>query len=100
MFHPGESLRTSRNDLYTLLVHHEDATFFMRYEGSDNYEDKNIPISPGDIIVIDRSLQPKVGSIVVISQESYFHICMYSRNNLGEDDSVWGVVSYIIHKTA
>jgi DNA polymerase V len=110
MFHPGESLLTSRNDLYSLVAHHKDATFFMRYEGGSN---ENVPVFNGDILVIDRSLQTKEGSLIVISQDSDFHIRRYSHNNDNKDSNnnggdeneyedlqIWGVVSFIIHKTA
>lgn len=74
-------------------------------------------IISGDIVVVDKSLQPKTGDIVVAAIDGEFtlkHLKLsgakawliaahpgYQPIALHEaaDASLWGVVTYIIHKT-
>lgn len=49
-------------DLNEHLVRHPAATYFVRVEG-DSMDGAGI--CPGDILVVDRSLEPKSGAIVV-----------------------------------
>lgn len=52
-------------DLHTLMVTHPVATFFMRMQG-----DAMAPlIHPGDLLVVDRSLSPRPGHIVVAAAD-------------------------------
>lgn len=52
-------------DLHALIVRHPAATFFMRMQG-----DAMAPlIHPGDLLVVDRSLSPRPGHLVVASAD-------------------------------
>ena len=59
---PGDDLVEQPLDLNDLLVDNATATFFVRVSG-DSMEGARI--FDGDIIVVDRSVEPKSGSIVV-----------------------------------
>ena len=99
-------------DLHRLLVEHPAATFFMRAAGD---EMRGAGIFPGDLLIVDRSLPPENGRIVVAVQDGklqlqrlrklHGHLCLVSEPDAsyarGETDideqSVWGVVTRIIH---
>ena len=103
-------------DLNKHLVNHPSATFFVKVKG-DSMEGANI--NDGDILIVDRSLKAKSGSIVIavvdgeltvkrlrqLSKGSSKEIFLVPENNNYPDIAItsdrfeiWGVVSYIIHK--
>lgn len=98
-------------DLHELLVERPTATFFIRVEGDSMRE---AGIQSGDLLVVDRSLNAKHGSIVVALLNGAFtvkrlsivegHLELLSENpkypsiKVSGDFQVWGVVSYVIHK--
>ena len=103
-------------DLNKHLVNYPSATFFVKVKG-DSMEGANI--NDGDILIVDRSLKAKSGSIVIavvdgeltvkrlkqLSKGSSKEIFLVPENNNYPDIAitsdrfeVWGVVSYIIHK--
>jgi DNA polymerase V len=59
---PGDDLVEQPLDLNDLMVENPTATFFVRVSG-DSME--GAKIFSGDVLVIDRSLEPKPGMIVV-----------------------------------
>ena len=99
-------------DLHRLLVEHPAATFFMRAAGD---EMRGAGIFPGDLLIVDRSLPPENGRIVVAVQGGKLqlqrlrklqgHLCLvsepdasYARDATDTDEqSIWGVVTRIIH---
>jgi len=87
--------KNSRLDLYNLVSHHPEATFFIKYQGSD-LEDLNI--FDQDVLVVDRSVNPKPGKVAVIILNGEFKIENISQKNNNEI-TVWGIVTFIIHKT-
>lgn len=100
-------------DLNQELVKHKEATFYARVKG-DSMIDAGI--SEGDVLVIDRSLDPEDNKIAVCfvdgeftvkrlkvdkeaiwlvpENESYPPIRVTEENNF----IVWGIVTYIIKK--
>jgi len=100
-------------DLEELIVHHPTATFYVRADGNAM---KASGIHDEDILVVDRSLHPKDGSIVIaaIDEEPVIRrfIKRGDRLLLVSDDlsiepfvihsdtnwMVWGVVTHVIHK--
>lgn len=59
---PGDDQVERALDINDLVVKNPSATFFVRVEG-DSME--GVGIFSGDVLVVDRSLTPKDGSIVV-----------------------------------
>lgn len=101
-------------DLNELMIAHPAATFFVRAEG-DSMEGAGI--FSGDILVVDRSLDAASGKIViavvngeftvkrfVIKKEALYLVAEHPRYAPIKitpeiDFLVWGVVTFVIHKT-
>ncbi len=77
-------------DLNTHLVQNAASTFFAQ-----------IAERPGDIIVIDKSMDTCESSLVVVFIDGEFRIRRYSDLLLHRFDTehIWGVVRYYIQKT-
>ncbi|WP_041463845.1 LexA family protein [Pelodictyon luteolum] len=111
---PAEDHLEVTLDLNRALVRHPDATFYARVKGSSMIE---AGIAEGDILVIDRSLDAKEGDIALCFLDGEFTVkriamddgvlmlmpenSAYSPIRIGEesDFQVWGIVTYVIHKS-
>ena len=98
-------------DLNEQLIRNKPATFFMRVSGSSMI---NAGIYNGDIVIVDRSLKPQNGKIVIAVIDGEMLIRRYEKtmnslrlipetNKLSPievsefmDFKIWGVVVYII----
>ena len=98
-------------DLNEQLIRNRPATVFMRVTGSSMI---NAGIFDGDIVIVDRSLKPQNGKIViaVIDGEMLIRRLELTMNKMRlvpetpklatievsefSDFKIWGVVSYII----
>jgi DNA polymerase V len=98
-------------DLNEQLIRNKPATFFMRVTGSSMI---NAGIYDGDIVIVDRSLKPKNGKIVIAVIDGEMLIRRYEQSfnklrlvpetsklaamEVGEfmDFQIWGVVSCVI----
>lgn len=79
-------------DLGKLLVQNPSSTFFMRVRGSDG---EHMAIYDGDIVVLDRALQPRRFDRVIWWQGDSFVVGLPAavpRNMIP-----WGVITYVIH---
>lgn len=92
MFQPIENVSSSRLDLYNLVSFHPEATFFAKYEGQDL---EDLSINTGDILVIDRSIKAKIGSLVVAFVDSEFILTTLKKQ---KEIEIWGVVNHVIRK--
>lgn len=110
---PAENYLDKTLDLNELLISHPAATFFVRVAGDSM---RNAGIFSGDILVVDRSIEPPNDKIVVAIVNGEFTVkrlkCKEGRISLipenpaypilelkeGSDFQVWGVVTYVIHK--
>ena len=111
---PAEDSAGMALDLNTLVVKHPISTFYLRVEGNSM---EGAGINGGDIVVVDKSLQPKSGDIVVAAVDGEFtlkHLKLdgaeawlvaahpdYPPLALHEatDAALWGVVTFVIHQT-
>lgn len=111
---PADDYLDNRLSLDELLVSNQSATFFARVTG---HSMDGASIHDGDILVIDRSLHPLEGDVVVASIDGEFTVkryelrqgrpCLVPENpkfpviELSEENDVrlWGVVTSIIHQT-
>ncbi|MBX3043876.1 MAG: translesion error-prone DNA polymerase V autoproteolytic subunit [Candidatus Kapabacteria bacterium] len=109
---PADDYMEAKLDLNELLIKNPAATFFVRVMGDSMIK---AGIYSGDILVVDRSLDPKDGSIVIavingeltVKRLSYqkgevFLLPenkFYSPIKITDDMSfeVWGVVRSVIH---
>ena len=64
---PAEDYIEKTLDLNELCIQHPAATFFVRVQGESMTE---AGIFPGDVLVVDRSLQARHGDIIIASLET------------------------------
>jgi DNA polymerase V len=99
-------------DLNEQLVKNKPATFFLRVN-SDAMVGAGVNV--GDVVIVDRSVQPKNGSLIIAVVDGELLIRKLETSNnrtrlvtankklssldvTGAQLQVWGVVTYIIHK--
>lgn len=88
----GES-NEEKVDLNKLLIKNPEATFFVIAEGHlMNYAG----IHDGDLLIVDRSLEPVTGNIVISTANEELTIVPLS--NKIQKAEVWGVVAHVIHR--
>jgi DNA polymerase V len=112
---PAQDYLHDTLDFNNDMIHHPEATFYSRVDG-DSMRDAGI--LPGDIAVIDRSLDPRDGDIIVAYIDGEFTIKRldlthrsegyielhpanpaYSTIRIDNPDEfrVWGVIIWTIH---
>jgi len=110
---PADDYIEGQLDLNQHLIRHPAATFFVRVDG-DSMIDAGI--HPGDILIVDRALEPKDRNVVIANingeltvkriRIKYKKILLMPENEnypplpipAGMDFQVWGVVTYVIHE--
>ena len=109
---PADDYLDKKLDLNEFLVKHPAATFLVKVKGDSMIK---AGIASGDILVVDRSLEPKDKKIVVAVVNGEFTVKRVSkkRDKLflvseneayapieikeGTDFEIWGVVLHVIH---
>lgn len=109
---PAQDYIDGHLDLSEFLIQHPSATFFMY---ADGYSMIGAGISPGDLLIVDRAIEPIHNKIVVaivdgeltlkrlkIEKGRYWLTPENSEFEPIEitedmDFQVWGVVTYVIH---
>lgn len=99
-------------DLHDYLLPHKETTFYVRVTGESM---KDVGVFPGDMLIVDRSLTPMYGHIVIalINGEmtvkrlekikNQIFLCaendQYPDLPISEYDNfaIWGVVTNVIH---
>jgi DNA polymerase V len=110
---PADDYCEERISLDAYLVSRKEATFFMRVEGDSMV---GLGIHDGDLLVVDRSLTPVSGSVVIAVVNGEFAVKqlinlgggieLRSANPSypamrvveGTEFVVWGVVRWAIHR--
>lgn len=110
---PAEDIPGTALDINRLLVKNPASTFFARVSG-DSMEGDGI--SDGDILVIDKSEEPRDGAVAVCYINGEFTVKRLGINDgkiilrpsnprykaipvrEGDDLAVWGIVRYVIKK--
>ena len=111
---PAEAYEVEVLDFNKDMIRHPDTTFYGRVRG-DSMIDAGI--CDGDILVIDRSLEPRNGDVVVAYYDNKFTVKFFDNSHIDEgyidlvpansafdairitaDDelTIWGVVQYTI----
>jgi DNA polymerase V len=108
---PAEDFKETRINLHKELVKHPDATFFARVSGNSMI---NAGLDDGDLLVIDRSLEPTHNKIAVCFIDGEFTVkrLKIKKNTITlmpENPQykpiivtketyflIWGVVTYVI----
>ncbi len=109
---PADNFSEGTLDLNEYLITHKAATFFVRVTGESM---TGAGIFPGDMLIVDRSLTPIWGKVVIAVvngemtvkrlEKTKNKILLCSENDNfpdihvseEEDFSIWGVVTNVIH---
>ncbi len=109
---PADDYLEERLDLNHHLVKHPAATFFVRASGDSML---GAGIHPGDILVVDRSLDPANNSVIIAAVNGDLTVKRLVKTGRalllapdneryrpieireGMDFEVWGVVTAVIH---
>ena len=99
-------------DLNDQLIHHPTSTFFLRVSGDSM---NGAGIHDGDLLVVDRSLDPRPGRVVVAVLDGGFTLKRLTRHQgrlrleaanpsyppldlqSCDDAQIWGVAIHVIH---
>jgi DNA polymerase V len=110
---PAEEYLEKRLDLNEHLVARPEATYFVRVSGDSMI---GAGIHHGDLLVVDRSLAPKPGNVIIALVDGEFTVKRLRRTAIGlelapenpeydsiplseeTDFQVWGVVLHVVHK--
>ena len=111
---PADDARGVALDLNELIIRHPVSTYYLRVEGDSM---TGAGIVHGDIVVVDKSLEPKSGDIVVAAVDGDFTLKHLKREGQkawlvaahpgyspialhdAVDAALWGVVTHVIHQT-
>lgn len=85
---PAESYVDKRLDLNDLIVNDLKTTFYLKYNGVDA-----LGVKKGSVLVVDKSVSPSEGDLVVIMDTSCFKIRKYSGQK-----NLWGKITWILNK--
>jgi DNA polymerase V len=106
---PAEPFAEKTLNLNTHLIKHPAATFFLSAKGDALLE---AGIHHGDLLIVDRSLDPAPGRVVIAVVDGEFTVQYFERlkkrpasshssknpKTLSENPfEIWGVVTYVIH---
>lgn len=112
---PADDYVERRLDLNQHCIHHPEATYFLRVSG---HSMTGAGIHDNDILVVDRSLKPAHGKIVVAILDGEFtvkrlsreagaggHLSLTPENSNyprieiqdGQELEIWGVATFVIH---
>jgi DNA polymerase V len=112
---PADDYIEAHLDLNEHLIKHPAATFFVKAEGQSMI---GAHIQPGDLLVVDRSITPSHGKIVIAAIDGELTVKrLYQQSGkiqlLPENPEfppieitehsdlvIWGVVTHVIHQTS
>lgn len=110
---PADDYASLKLDLNRELIKNPASTFYARVSGLSMVDEG---INEGDLLVIDKSLEPHDGSLAVCYVDGEFTLKRFERHNgygllipanknfhpirvTAENDFIiWGIVTYIIKK--
>ena len=110
---PADDYIDTKLDLNEHLIRHPSATFFVRASGDSMI---GAGIHSGDILIVDRSLEAANNAIVIAALEGELTVKRFKKKNgrvfllpenkeykiidvtHNETFSIWGIVTYVIHK--
>lgn len=110
---PAEDAAANPLDLNQLVLRHPAATFYLKVEGDSM---QGIGLKTGDIVAVDRALEPRHGDVVVAAVDGEFTLKRLKKDGAkawlvaenpnyepialheATDVAVWGVVTYAIAK--
>lgn len=112
---PADDYIEASLDLSAEVIRHEEATFYLRMAGRSMTD---IGIHDGDLIVVDRAVEPEDGAVVVAALDGELTVKRFETRSgnpylmpesedhdpimveKGQELVVWGVVTHVIHKVS
>jgi len=109
---PADDFIEKNLDLNEYLIKHPAATFFVRVEGNSMI---NAGIHHGDLLIVDRSLEPRDGKIVIAAVDGELTLKQIQKTGKklfllaqnpdfprievlpDQEFLIWGVVIHVIH---
>ncbi len=109
---PAEDYIAERLDLNEYLIKHPSSTFLVRANGNSMI---NAGIYENDILIVDRSIKPVPGKIVIVAIDGQLTVKRLAQKNnhylliaenpdyppieIQEDQEtiIWGVVTQVLH---
>lgn len=108
---PADDYLLGELDLVAHLVPHPSATFYVRAHGNSM---ESYGIYSGDILIVDRSLQPQFGDVIIAVVDGELTCKMLGKAGMqpaliagnpdfppiildGSDCQAWGVVTHNVH---
>jgi hypothetical protein len=82
---PAETYVDKRLDLNELIPIDIITTYYFKYAG-----DSKLGVSTGDILVVDKSVDPDVGDLVLLKDETI------KLENFENQKDVWGTITWIL----
>lgn len=110
---PATDYVETRLDLNELVIQHFESTFFLRAKGLSMI---GAGIHDSDVLVVDRSLTPSHGNVVIAVVDGEFTVKRLHRQGGkvklvaenpdfpditfkdGQELTIWGVVTNVVHK--
>ncbi len=110
---PAEDYEEEKLDLHALLLPNPGQTFLVQVCGDSM---TGCGIQPGDILTVDRSIQPTTGRVVIAVLDGEMTVKRFKQENSkvflmpenkdyspieileGMDLRIWGVVTNVIHQ--
>lgn len=111
---PSQDYMEMAIDLNKELIKHPSSTFYGRVKGNSM---KDAGVQDGDVLIIDKSLEPQTGDMAVCYIDGeftlkYIHITREAvwlkpandeyqpiKVTADNDFIIWGIVTYVIKKT-
>lgn len=82
---PAESYVDKRLDLNDIIPNDIMTTYYFRYAGEDK-----LGVKCGDILVVDRSLEPEEGDLILIKSDKIF------LEKFKKQTEIWGVITWTL----
>ena len=79
---PADDYVESRIDLNDVLIRHPSSTFFLRVSGDSM---RGAGILDGDLLVVDRAIEPRSGRVVVAVLEGAFTLCLLYTSDAADE---------------
>lgn len=111
---PAQDYQATNIDLNDILIQDQAATYILRVSGSSMVD---AGIADGDEIIVDRSIEPRNGSVVVASIDGEFTVKRFHIDSQGQgwllpentdyapipisvesDFTIFGVVTRCLHR--
>lgn len=109
---PADDYMEGSLDLNEYIIKHPSATYFVRATGDSMI---GAGIFDGDLLIVDRSLEPAHGKIIIAEVDGQLAVKRLSRKNgrpllqsenanyppielqEGNEVMIWGVVTHVLH---